>query len=117
MTKLARIGVVNMQEKKTVRVYALGGAGLNLARELRAFPREEEGFARLELAHVDTSRSNLTEDVPENEVYVLKDLDGLGKIRREGAEAISQAALDILQKFKPADFNILISSASGGKLL
>lgn len=103
-----------MQEKKTVRVYALGGAGLNLARELSAFPREEEGFARLELAHVDTSRSNLTEDVPENEVYVLKDLDGLGKIRREGAEAISQAALDILQKFKPADFNIVISSASGG---
>lgn len=104
----------DLKPAKTMRVYACGGLGMNLGVMLSAYPNTEAGFSNLSVTYVDTSLSNLKEGVDAESVYVMKDMDGLGKIRREGAEQITKAALDILQRFKPLDVNVVLSSGSGG---
>lgn len=105
-----------------MNVYACGGAGINVAKHFEKFRKTHEQsdhaddkvFARTMPIYIDTSRSNLTPDIPAEHTYVLSGLDGSGKVRRENAEAITQCTLDILQKFKPADISIVLSSTSGG---
>lgn len=101
--------------KGSIQVYAAGGCGINVASQLEKFRGNEEiGIAKVEITYIDTSRSNLTEGVPEESIYLLKDLDGSGKIRKENYQQIAAHTRDILQKHEPLDLSIVISSASGG---
>lgn len=96
------------------KIYGCGGTGINLAKRFlnRA---EQPGFAVLDPVFVDTSRSNLTPEIPEEKVYVLSgDADGSGKVRAANADRIVDAVPEVLLEFKPAEFNIVVFSLGGG---
>ena len=104
-----------MTEPTKMMVYAAGGAGINIASYFEKFRNiAEAGLAQVEPVYLDTSSSNITQSLNKNFVYTVDGLDGSGKVRAENHERISECVLEILQKFKPSDFNIVLSSASGG---
>lgn len=106
--------------KRNLRIYCCGGGGINIGKKLASFRNAEPGFPNTSLAFVDTSKSNLVgfDGVPD--VYFIRDvindedLDGGAKVRRENVDAITRCVPEILQKFQPGDFNIVISTGSGG---
>jgi len=98
----------------TIRVYACGGGGINIGKEYLSFHEGHSAdIANFEVAFIDTSDSNLDDRLVEN-TWLFKDLDGSGKIRNSNDKIIAKAVPDILRKFKPADLNIVIFTASGG---
>jgi hypothetical protein len=107
-----------MMNSNTVTIYAAGGCGINLASKLgKEVP---EGFANMEFAYVDTSRSNMTRNnVPENRKFLIKDsngneIDGSGKERSANIEHIRKDSERVLTMFKPSNFNLVIHSINGG---
>lgn len=99
--------------KGRMRVYCCGGAGVNQGKVLMAQP-DVEGFATLDVALVDTSRSNMLSGVPDDCVYILPNVDGSGKKRSENHLEIANTVKDVLVKQKPTDFNVVIFSTAGG---
>lgn len=101
-----------------LRVYACGGAGINIGRKLEEFRNNPQpGSADITISYIDTSRSNLAnlpEQVLDKNCYLLEGLDGSGKIRRENHESIRDNTRKILQAFPPEDINVVISSGPGG---
>jgi hypothetical protein len=98
----------------TIRVYACGGGGINIGKEYLSFHEGHSAdIANFELACIDTSDSNLDDRLIEK-TWLFNDLDGSGKIRNSNDKTIAKAVPDILRKFKPADLNIVIFTASGG---
>jgi hypothetical protein len=65
-------------------------------------------------AFIDTSHSNIKDNIKEENVYILKDVDGSGKVRKENHEVIGRVIRNVLQDHEPGDFNIVLFSASGG---
>lgn len=100
----------------TIRIYACGGAGINIARHFEKYRNNpSEGFASIEVTYVDTSDSNLRRsNVQSKDVYLIDGLDGSGKVRSENAQRISERVLAILQNHRPADLNVVVGSAAGG---
>lgn len=107
-----------MIEQGNVRIYACGGAGINIAAQLEKHRNaDDQAAAKLNITYVDTSKSNLARNrhsIAEEHTYVIDGLDGSGKIRAENYQAIVQHSKDVLQAHKPMDLNIVISSAAGG---
>lgn len=102
------------QQKGTVRLYACGGAGINIGKTLEKFRGvNEPGMAVLDQVYIDTSHSN-AKGVNPTSSYFFEDMDGSGKVRRENHEAIAARTREILLKFPPQDLNIILSSGSGG---
>lgn len=102
------------QQKGQVRMYACGGAGLNIGKMLEPFRGiSEVGMAVLQQVYIDTSKSN-AKGVNADHSYFFNDMDGSGKVRRENAAEISNRTREILQKFPPLDVSIVLNSASGG---
>lgn len=102
--------------KGVVRLYACGGLGTNICAEF-AHLEQLEGFASFEVCFVDTSLSNIMgkgNKIREEDIYVLDGVDGSGKMRSMNYHDIVKHVKPIMHKFKPADFNIVVSSASGG---
>lgn len=99
--------------KGRMRVYCCGGAGVNQGKVLLTQP-DAEGFASLDVAMVDTSRSNMLSGVPDEVVYILPNVDGSGKKRSENHQEIANTVKDVLVKQKPTDFNVVIFSTAGG---
>jgi hypothetical protein len=98
----------------TIRIFACGGGGINLGKEYLSFHEGHSAdIANFQLACIDTSDSNLDDRLLEN-TWLFTDLDGSGKIRNSNDKTIAKAVPDILRKFKPADLNIVIFTASGG---
>jgi hypothetical protein len=98
-----------------VNLYACGGAGLNIASSLEKFRgTTEEGFATVDTFYIDTSKSNLKFNPPEDSVFLIEGVDGSGKKRDQNYELIYERSKEMLQQFKPADVNIVLHSASGG---
>lgn len=101
--------------KGQVRIFACGGAGTNIGKNLEQYRNSSnQGFADLDIVYVDTSASNFTPNIPENKIYLVKNLDGSGGLRRENAASITRYAQEILQEHPPLDLNIVISSGGGG---
>lgn len=102
--------------KNTVRIFGCGGLGVNAIAALESSKKANVvGFSNYDLCYVDTSRSNMAKKkLSEDDIFVFSDVDGSGKIRRENHKIIADNTKAILQKFKPATFNIVVSSASGG---
>lgn len=103
-----------MNDKKSVAIYACGGAGTNLANQIEGYT-PEEGFADPLIYYVDTSNSNLRRtNIDMSRVYLFDGVDGSGKERSENSQVIAKHAQNILLQFQPTAFNIIVCSASGG---
>lgn len=98
--------------ENAMRIYGAGGAGINVAS--RFLGAQQAGLARPIVSLVDTSRSNIAQSVPDECCYILKDLDGSGKVRAENHEQIANEIKSILLAHKPGDFNVVVFSAAGG---
>lgn len=96
-----------------VKMFGCGGLGVNFAANYLN-SKGGEGFAAIDASFIDTSRSNLTPEIPEEKIYILENTDGSGKVRRENHAQISSSIKHILQSQQPAEFNIVVFSASGG---
>lgn len=99
--------------KGTIRLYGAGGAGINCISVFNDV-KPLQGCANILTSYIDTSRSNLKHDFREEDCFIFKDKDGSGKIRKENHKDISDSIKKILLEQKPGDFNIVVSSASGG---
>lgn len=98
----------------TVRIWGCGGAGINVARTFYRSPAQEN-FAELFACFVDTSRSNLSDfDYFEEDAFLIPEKDGAGKIRRNIHQAVENHLGEIINRFDPKEFNIVVFSASGG---
>lgn len=89
-----------------------GGMGINIAKKFVG--KKEEGFAEYDVFFCDTSKSNLTGTLDESKTYLFEGLDGSGKLRKSNYDVISERAKPVLQKVKPSDVTILVTSCSGG---
>lgn len=99
-----------------VRVYCGGGLGANIGSQFLS-QTGGKGFAALQPVFLDTSRSNLNANIPEDKIYLVKgatERDGSGKKRDENYGPIRESVKDMLLKHKPLDFNIVLFSTSGG---
>jgi hypothetical protein len=99
---------------KTIAIYGAGGFGINITQQFQRFAGQKDpGFAKITPYFIDTSKSNMLDEVPEN-TYLFDGLDGSGKLRSSNYAVISERCKEILHKFKPADVNIVVHSAAGG---
>lgn len=96
-----------------LRIYGLGGCGISLISPYVGVDTEDH-CAEILPAFFDTSRSALKKGVPENLVYTIDGVDGSGKVRRENADPISDNINRFLLEHKPANFNLVVFSGSGG---
>lgn len=101
------------QQKGKLRVYGCGGMGINVASYFQD-AGDEPNCAQVLPAYLDTSRSNLREDFAEDQVFVLDNVDGSGKVRKENHEEIANVVPQILLNIEPTEFNVVVFSASGG---
>lgn len=98
-----------------MNIYAAGGAATNIVKKFVKYNKKKsEGFAEIVTYFLDTSKSNMDENIPEDQCYFLDGLDGSGKLRSSNYEALKECSKEILHKFKPADVNVIVNSASGG---
>ena len=98
-----------------IQIYAAGGAGINIIHAVEEELRGHEGFAELKVAYIDTSRSNTrSKNISDSKTYIFEGVDGSGKKRDANYKEISERSKEILLEFKPADFNIVVHSTSGG---
>lgn len=98
-----------------VKIYACGGAGINLGKQFASWSGRSTGqYAQLDTVFIDTSKSNLDPEIPREQIYLVNDLDGSGKLRATNFAAISEAANEILHEHRPADINVVLHSAGGG---
>lgn len=103
-----------MSEVGNLRAYCCGGAGINIGKYFAA-AQTEAGYAKILATFIDTSRSNLNgSKIGEDNIYLLPNVDGSGKVRKENYNEISGVIKQILLQHKPGDFNVVICSASGG---
>ena len=103
------------QPKGRVRIYSCGGGGLNIGSRFERYrDNVAPGFAYCAPVYIDTSRANLNTAISDDNCYLLKEVDGSGKVRAQNHQEIAKVTRDIIQKFPPLDYNIVISTASGG---
>ena len=97
-------------------LYFCGGAGINIGKLFLDIGdgQQSKGFANMHLTYIDTSRSNISDDIKDEQVYLINGLDGSGKIRAENHKQISECVHDILMNHPPQDVSIIVSSNSGG---
>lgn len=100
-------------ESGTLRVYGCGGMGINIASRYDGVDREPN-FATVKPGYVDTSRSNLQDHFAEEDIFVLKNVDGSGKVRRENHSEIANVVKQVLLQIEPGTFNVVVFSSSGG---
>lgn len=100
----------------SIKLYCCGGAGVNIGTEFASLVKgkKDQGYAGMDCVFIDTSRSNMSSNIPNDKVYLVEGLDGSGKQRDMNYNAISEVSNEILHKYQPDNFNIVIHSASGG---
>ena len=100
-----------------ISLYCAGGAGINVGAMFESYrDKVEPGFAEIVINYLDTSKSNLGFNPPNESVYLIDDVDGSGKQRGKNHKVISERSKEMLLRFPPTDLNVVIHSASGGKL-
>lgn len=110
--------------KGNIRIYACGGAAINIAGQLAEQAIDPNVLANFNITLIDTSRSNLQKGssgkIAELDCYLIEnlnefgDLDGSGAVRSENNVAIAARIKDILQQHAPGDMCIVLSSGAGG---
>lgn len=92
-----------------VRIYFAGGFGMNIG--------SSAIFEHADTCFIDSSRSNENANVDkDNVVYVkgIKDVGGSGGHRANNYQYIAAAIPGFLDRYQPADLNIVVFSLSGG---
>lgn len=101
------------QTRGTMRVYGCGGAGVNVTSYFNGMGIEN-GCAEIFPAYIDASRSNMDATFNDDDIFVLDNVDGSGKVRRENHAELNNVTRQILLQIPPKDFNVVVFSASGG---
>lgn len=99
--------------KRKTHIYACGGGAIDITAAQSAIV-DTLGFSDVIMSRVDTSYSNITPNMPADSVYVLDGADGSGSERRHNYKPIMKAMGQILAKFQPGDYNIVLFTTSGG---
>ena len=94
-------------------IYGCGGLGVNMASAFNGMV-QEPNCAIIRPAYIDASRSNLRTDFKVEDTFVLQNIDGSGKVRKENHKEISNTIKQVLLQIEPGDFNVVVFSASGG---
>ena len=99
-----------------ISIYACGGTGTAIVSMFEKYRSKDavSGFAKVIPYYVDTSLSDISDELPREFVYAFEETDGSGKLRSENSDLIKTHVNDILHKFRPADVSVIVSSASGG---
>lgn len=98
-----------------INLYCCGGASANIGKHfVKYHGRKDAGFSELATFFIDVSRSNLSDQIPDDIVYLVDGLDGSGKRRDSNYAILAERSKEILHRFKPTDLNIVLHSASGG---
>lgn len=106
---------ITTTERGNIKLFACGGAGINIGSNFENYRGHiEAGMAEIETVYFDASRSNLKPNMPADKIYVLPEVDGSGKERRQNSSLILKSVKEMLQKHRPGYANVVISSASGG---
>ena len=109
------------REPNKLTVYGCGGAGSNITKEFFSLNTKDNSiFSDIIPVVLDASDSDFTTDIPDEYMYIVKDgsgeqLEGAGKIRATNYDHIKQSIKDMLVKYPPTNFNIVVHSNSGGK--
>lgn len=98
--------------RNTVKIFGLGGCGTNIVLGTE-IPAGATGFATFEKIVFDTSRSNLRNN-DNVKHFIIPGSDGTGKDQKLAHDLGKQYIDQLLLENEPADFNILVASASGG---
>lgn len=105
---------MTLPNRNNVSIYACGGCGINIVGSLPDVAAAA-GVAKASLYAIDTSRSNLrSSGFNQDNTYLFEGTNGSGKVRGENLSVIVKNAKQILQQFKPGDFNIVVHSGGGG---
>lgn len=102
-----------MQEKGTIHVFGCGGCGINATSYFND-AAEEANCAEVKTTYVDASRSNMKEEFKDEDVFILPNVDGSGKVRSENHKEIANVVKQVLHQMEPGDMNVVVFSASGG---
>jgi hypothetical protein len=98
-----------------LRVYACGGAGVNIVHPMQKDLETKEGFSELSVLYVDTSMSNMhKKGIDKDLIYVFDGVDGSGKKRDSNYGVVTASVKEILLQHKPGDINVVVHSTSGG---
>ena len=104
-----------MSEVGNLVIYGAGGCGINIASSFdNTKGKVEPGHSCPRLVYLDTSRSNISPDINEEQIMIIEDRDGSGKVRRENADVIYKHAKNILHQHPPGDLSVVVFSGSGG---
>lgn len=96
-------------------IYAAGGAGTNIIAAAQQQLNRRYGELDIDIAYIDTSRSNLSGKVSQDQIFIIEGgTDGSGKIRAENATHIHDSIPQILVDHQPGEYNIVVSSLGGG---
>lgn len=99
----------------TLMLYCAGGAGLNIGKQFAKLNgKPNDGYTQIDSVFIDTSRSNVSNDIPSEQIYLVPELDGSGKRRAANYGKISESANEILHTHRPGDINVVLHSAGGG---
>lgn len=102
------------QDLGTIRIYNCGGAGIGIGKYFEPERHEKNpGYAMLSPVYMDTSRAS-TFGVPAEYFYQLPEAEGSGGKRSFNGEDIIRYTGDMLQKFPPEQYNVVIHSTTGG---
>jgi hypothetical protein len=119
MTDTTKNAIKEAFPKGRVRVYACGGASINIMADLGALEINPDLMADFHVVQLDTSKSNMHARASNYEQYLLPKMantdsvDGGGKDRAENKALIEQHADPILKMYPPLEANIVISTGSG----
>lgn len=107
---------VTPNAKGRARIYACGGAAINIVSLIGTLQINPDLMADFDIVQIDTSKSNLTTRSTNVENYLLPKLvnvDGGGKDRTENIALIEEHIKPILKAHAPGEINIVLSSGSG----
>lgn len=100
---------------KTVRAYGLGGGGMDALTELITHPERHPAIGYLDAAFADTSDANFEDIHDDSNFYDFgTEKRGSGQVRGANAKEIAEQIPRLLEKFPPAEDNILVATLGGG---
>lgn len=98
-----------------IALYFCGGAGMNLGDMFAKSIKDNTILQdKVALYFIDTSAANQHAVNTGDNTLILGEQKGSGKIRAKNYSMIKDAVPEIMHKFEPGAFNILVSSTSGG---
>lgn len=96
-----------------IRIYACGGTGINITSQVRSLQVIKEA-AVPKIVYCDTSTSNLLTGFEKDDKFILSNVNGSGRLRKENAMGIRNAIPELIKEYPPEELNLIVCSASGG---